>query len=127
MTEDEEMALEAAKKELGDSVVVMNAKKVKPKGLFAFFKPQQTEVTVALEEESERFARLEAKEEKPPKTPLPELKPLKPMGEAGGDDIQGAISDIARLQEKYERLESLRNSSNVPTFSFSDAMPIWHS
>ena len=33
------------------------------------------------------------------------------MGEAGGDDIQGAISDIARLQEKYERLESLRNSS----------------
>lgn len=48
-------AVAAAKGELGDGVVVMNIKKVKSKGLFAFLKPQLTEVTVGLEEESEKY------------------------------------------------------------------------
>ena len=48
-------AVAAAKGELGDGVVVMNVKKVKSKGLFAFLKPQLTEVTVGLEEESEKY------------------------------------------------------------------------
>ncbi len=48
----EQEAVENAKKELGANVVVMNVKKVKKKGLFSFLKPQMTEVTVALEEES---------------------------------------------------------------------------
>lgn len=48
-------ATENAKKELGDNVVVMNVRSVKRKGLFAFLKPKMTEVTVALEEESERY------------------------------------------------------------------------
>lgn len=48
-TEDE--AMEMAKKELGNSVVLMNVKQVKKKGLFSIFKPQMIEVTVALEEE----------------------------------------------------------------------------
>lgn len=48
-------AIAAAKGELGDGVVVMNVKKVKSKGLFAFLKPQLTEVTVGLEEESEKY------------------------------------------------------------------------
>lgn len=48
----EQEAVESAKKELGENVVIMNVKKVKRKGLFAFLKPQMTEVTVALEEES---------------------------------------------------------------------------
>lgn len=47
-------ATEQAKKELGPNVVIMNVKNVKRKGLFAFLKPQLVEVTVALEEESER-------------------------------------------------------------------------
>ena len=51
----EKEALESAKKELGDGVVVMNVKDVKSKGFFAFLKPHLTEVTVALEEESERY------------------------------------------------------------------------
>ncbi len=49
-------AIELAKKELGAGVVVMNVKNVKNKGLFAFLKPQMIEVTVALEEETERFS-----------------------------------------------------------------------
>lgn len=48
-TEDE--AVEAAKKELGNSVVIMNVKNVKNKGFFGLFKSKQVEVTVALEEE----------------------------------------------------------------------------
>lgn len=52
-TENE--AVENAKKELGEGVVVMNVKDVKAKGFFAFLKPPMTEVTVALEEESERY------------------------------------------------------------------------
>ncbi len=47
----EEEAMEMAKKELGNSVVLMNVKQVKKKGLFSIFKPQMIEVTVALEEE----------------------------------------------------------------------------
>ena len=50
----EEEALEAAKKELGSNVVVLNVKSVKRKGLFSFLKPQLTEITVALEEETEK-------------------------------------------------------------------------
>lgn len=50
----EETALELARKELGSGIVVMNVKKVKKKGLFSIFKPQQVEVTVALEEEEKQ-------------------------------------------------------------------------
>jgi len=50
-TENE--AVELAKKELGNNVVIMNVRNVKKKGLFSFLRPQLTEVTVALEEESE--------------------------------------------------------------------------
>ena len=52
-TENE--AVEAAKRELGEGVVVMNVKNVKKKGFLAFLKPPLVEVTVALEEESEKY------------------------------------------------------------------------
>lgn len=46
----EEEAVEAARKELGSNVVIMNVKSVKRKGLAGLFGGKQTEVTVALEE-----------------------------------------------------------------------------
>ncbi len=49
----EEEAVEAAKKELGAGVVIMNVKTVKRKGLFAALRSKLIEVTVALEEESD--------------------------------------------------------------------------
>lgn len=49
-------ATEAAKKELGNGIVIMNVKEVKPKGLFSFFKSKLTEVTVALEGDQDRIA-----------------------------------------------------------------------
>lgn len=45
-------ATEAAKKELGSTLVIMNVREVKRKGLFAFLLPKQIEVTAALEEET---------------------------------------------------------------------------
>ena len=45
-------AVESAKKELGNNIVIMNVRNVKKKGLFSFLMPQITEVTVALEEET---------------------------------------------------------------------------
>lgn len=53
----EEEAVAAAKKELGNGVVIMNVKEVKPKGLLAIFRAKQTEVTVALESEQEMITR----------------------------------------------------------------------
>lgn len=51
-TEDE--AMEIAKKELGDSIVLMNVRVVKQKGLMRLFKAPFLEITVAKEEESEQ-------------------------------------------------------------------------
>ena len=45
-------ATEAAKKELGSTLVIMNVREVKKKGLFAFLLPKQIEITAALEEEA---------------------------------------------------------------------------
>lgn len=53
---NENETIELAKKELGPNVVIMNVKTVKQKGLFSFLRSTLTEVTVALEEESERIA-----------------------------------------------------------------------
>ena len=47
----EEEAMEAARKELGSGIVVMNVRTVKKKGLAGIFGAKQVEVTVALEEE----------------------------------------------------------------------------
>lgn len=50
----EEEALAEAKKELGENVVLMNVKNIKKGGFLGFMQKQVTEITVALEEESER-------------------------------------------------------------------------
>lgn len=47
-------AIEAAKKELGENLVIMNVKSIKKKGFLGLFKSTLTEVTVALEEDKEQ-------------------------------------------------------------------------
>ncbi len=51
-------ATESAKKELGNAIVIMNVKEVKPKGFFSFLRNKLIEVTVALEEEQEKYSTL---------------------------------------------------------------------
>lgn len=50
----EQEATENARKELGSAVVIMNVRNVKRKGFMGLFASPQVEVTVALEEESEK-------------------------------------------------------------------------
>ena len=56
LADTEAEAVNTAKKELGQGIVIMNVRNVKRKGLMRFFKNPLKEVTVALEEESERFS-----------------------------------------------------------------------
>ena len=55
MGKTEEEAIAQAKAELGESIVIMNVKAAAQKGVFSFLKKPLTEVTVAKEEESERY------------------------------------------------------------------------
>lgn len=53
IAKSENSALEQAKAELGEALVVMNVKKVRPSGWFSFLRKKLVEVTVALEDDSE--------------------------------------------------------------------------
>ena len=46
-------AVEQAKKELGQNVVIMNVRNLKKKGFLGFMKAHTVEVTVAMEEDME--------------------------------------------------------------------------
>lgn len=98
-TENE--AVEAAKKELGGNFVVMNVRNVKGKGLFAFLKPQMVEITVALEEETER-------------------KDV-PVRSADARSITEALGKIAPIvekaeKEKLDKKESVKETSSDKVF-----------
>lgn len=101
----ESEAVEAAKKELGNNVVVMNVRSVKKKGIFSFLKPQLTEVTVALEEESER--RVQVKKEEPVTSILDEKidENKQPLISAIVKEAQKADNSI--LEEKLDSLHEL--------------------
>lgn len=51
-------ATEAAKKELGNGIVIMNVREIKPRGFLSSFRSKSIEVTVALEGEQEKFSPL---------------------------------------------------------------------
>lgn len=96
----EQDAVEAAKRELGNGVVVMNVKEIKKNGLFAPFQKKMVEVTVALEEEPDRV--LPAKKEAPAKVPTPQIyEALESIirEKDGGTD--------KAIEEKLENLQSL--------------------
>ena len=89
-TENE--AVEAAKKELGSNVVVMNVRNTKKKGLFSFLKPQLVEITVAVEEDTER---------------------KEPVRTADARSITEALGKIAPIVERSEKEKSV----SEPSFS----------
>lgn len=117
----EEEAVESAKKELGNNVVIMNVRNVKRKGLFSFILPQLTEVTVALEEEPDRISA--PKKEVPISQTLPEVSPRKELvglpspkedNSQSGDVIDekpvskdGGKKESNALEEKLDSLQSL--------------------
>ncbi len=109
----ESEATEEAKRELGEGIVVMNVRPAKKTGFFALFQPQKIEVTVALEEESE----------KPVRTFTPQRDAIRPSVKPSEDSSQrdtiiassGGISpkaldsreDNSAIEEKLDNLSNL--------------------
>lgn len=100
----EEEAVENAKKELGNNVVIMNVKNIKRKGIFRLFRKQLIEVTVALEDESERYP--ETLKETAEKRAQPAIQAI-----AKESAIQKEIEEEnlsgTMLEERLESLQSL--------------------
>ena len=111
----EKEAIENARKELGEGVVVMNVKPVKSKGLFAFLKSPMVEVTVALEEESEKLTAAvsainsvivssQNKEEESKKnTPVTET----PVRRDNNGAVNEKRENNSAIEEKLDSLQSL--------------------
>lgn len=101
-------AVEAAKKELGINIVIMNVRDVKKKGIFRFLKPNMVEVTVALEEENEKYTPVKKEE---PREPVNMSKFVFPTG--GRDkniiveDLDDDKRDSSLLEEKLDNLNTL--------------------
>lgn len=96
-TENE--AVEAAKKEMGGNIVIMNVRDVKKKSFFRFFSRRQVEVTVALEEEGEKYSPVKREEGR---GTVPARYPLPLSNEQGEKRENNAV-----LEEKLDNLHAL--------------------
>ena len=124
-TKDE--AIEAAKAELGNSVVIMNIKEVKGKGLAGMFKAPTYEVTAAVEEDeipvvtpitpkqnslTPRFSAVadeqikvppmesDTRDSAPIMRPQPKPAPVKPAFPVDENDLKSAFEEISAVVEK---------------------------
>ncbi len=114
----ESEATEEARKELGQNIVVMNVRPMKKSGFFSLFQSQKIEVTVALEEESEKTQRIYS----PDKNSKP--TPRRPIVEENQKDSAQAltaanqpsapvsrpkdiIDDNSAIEEKLDNLSNL--------------------
>ena len=105
-------AVEAAKKELGSNVVIMNVRNVKRKGILRFFLSETVEVTVALEEENERYAPVRSEENREPVLPAgsmgyPQAREPYQNRKLVVEDLNEEKRDNAFLEEKLNNLHYL--------------------
>ena len=102
-------ATEEAKKELGPSIVVMNVRPLKKNGFFSFFSPQKIEVTVAIEEESERSQKVYTpqREQQAKRVPLVEGSQKDTVGTANKAKNPDIIDDSSAIEEKLDNLSTL--------------------
>ena len=106
----EEEATQDARKELGDGIVVMNVKSVKAKGIFSFLKSKLMEVTVALEEEREKFSPIVKKEEATFTSSI-----AKEKVEPRKSEVDTSLSEEAKsIEQKLEKLQNLLVSTITP-------------
>ncbi len=97
----EEEAVQAAKKELGNNIVIMNVKDVKRKGLFAAFCAKLVEVTVALEEERNTIAKVHRE--------TVTVDPNEPVSPISNKSMQQASRDMnaESIEKKLDSLQKL--------------------
>ena len=99
-----------ARRELGSNVVVMNVRTVKQKGLFSFLKAPLIEVTVALEEESERSAtRQMVVTPTPPPVPNPVKEAVSQVSNLVTADLEKREDKERKESAIEERLDSLQS------------------
>lgn len=115
----EKEAVEAAKKELGNGVVVMNVKDVKKGGFLGFFRSRIAEVTVALEEENERFSPI--RKDRAAETAAKEIKPAMPsLGESSKsieqklDSLQNLLVSQIQKADSEKKDEAESRGENKP-------------
>lgn len=108
-TENE--AVENAKKELGENVVIMNVRNIKKKGIFAFFKGTMVEVTVALEEENNSVPLKNAENSvtmpAPSLTALEQLAKFQEKNVSDNAALPKSDNVGSLLEEKLDNLEHL--------------------
>lgn len=118
-TEDD--AVNAAKKDLGNGIVIMNVKAVKPSGLFRFFKSNQVEVTVALEEEKEKIAaskkekEVVAQKEEPRAAVRMNAEVKHPVDEIGQklDSLQSLLEKQIQTKTEEEKPKEEEKEENI--------------
>lgn len=92
-----EEAIEKAKQEMGDAVVIMNVKEKKAGGLFSFLKRPTYEVTAALEER-----------ERPVHAAPSMVGPTAGTGKADGIDFRADEKIVVPIQEQIDRTKEVK-------------------
>lgn len=105
-------AVAQAKAELGENIVIMNVKAAAKKGFFSFLKKPQTEVTVAKEEERERYPYAGEAKKAPEEVSLRET--FRQVAKAAGTEKTEEIPVKRNLPEEnqnllVEKLDSLQS------------------
>lgn len=116
----EEEATEAAKKELGSGVVIMNVRQIKPKGLLAAIKPRLTEVTAAMEEEPDRSAYVR-KEQSAARSAVPVS--TAPVSN-GTRSIEEKLENLQTLLESQLKLKQQESQQSEAEKQSSPAVPV---
>ncbi len=102
----EEEATNLAKKELGEGIVVMNVKTIKPKGFLSFLRSSVVEVTVAKEEED--IVSKKASEEQSIREAISSVDKLRSESEHKIDLTAGdSNKDSQELEKKVDTIQSL--------------------
>lgn len=106
----EEEAITLAKKELGENVVIMNVRTVKPTGFFKWLKSASVEVTVAKEEESEIVqakARAESAKSEELQSVVASVDKLRLMDENGAAEKKIPSGEEEVLKARLESIQNL--------------------
>lgn len=101
----EKDALEAAKKELGSGVVIMNVKNIKCKGFMALFRPRQTEITVALEEENDTLKSV--RRESAPRESVPRQGGNEGRENGRQTEFNAVVDNSQNIEKKLDSLQKL--------------------
>ena len=112
----ESEATEEARKELGPNIVVMTVRPAKKTGFFSIFQPQKIEVTVGLEEETERAPRSFSPEKERTVTPKVSADDYSQKDTiiASGGRVSPKITPVSEVKDDNSAIEEkLDNLSNL--------------